>query len=235
MKLILKRAHRRFYQFNVGILYILIRPLLWYYSRKPSRYHNMNRVRRIWGYISSLLTGIRYNIVYEQPINWSRAYIVCPNHTSNLDITSASIAIKNNICFIGKDELINGFVTGIFFRTVDIPVNRDSKMSSFRAFKTAAERLQSGMTMVIFPEGTIPDTYPPELIAFKNGPFRLAIEHKIPVIPVSSPNTWKVLWDDGAKFGSKPGVCDIFVHKPIETAHLTPDDADALREQVRDI
>jgi 1-acyl-sn-glycerol-3-phosphate acyltransferase len=195
----------------------------------------MNNVRRVWGFISSLLTGVAYNIVYEQPVDWKRAYIVCPNHTSNLDITAASIAIKQNICFMGKDELLNGFVTGIFFRTVDIPVNRESKMSAFRAFKSAAERLQNGVTMIIFPEGTIPETYPPELIAFKNGPFRLAIEHKIPISPMTSLNTWKVLWDDGAKFGSKPGVCDIFVHKPIETAHLTPDDADTLRDQVHSI
>lgn len=192
----------------------------------------MNKVRRAWGFISSLIAGITYNIEFEQKIDWSRTYIVCPNHTSNLDITAMSLAIKNNISFMGKDELLDGIVTRLFFKTVDIPVNRESKMSSFRAFKAASERLQHGTTMVIFPEGTIPDIYPPELIAFKNGPFRLAIEHKIPIIPVTSLNTWQILWDDGKKLGSKPGVCNIFVHKPVETAHLTPDDAETLREQV---
>ncbi|WP_228084870.1 lysophospholipid acyltransferase family protein [Mucilaginibacter sp. JRF] len=195
----------------------------------------MNKVRRAWGFVSSLVAGITYNIDIEQKIDWSRTYIICPNHTSNLDITAMSIAIKNNICFMGKDELLDGLVTGLFFRTVDIPVNRESKMSSFRAFKATAERLQKGVTMIIFPEGTIPDIYPPELISFKNGPFRLAIEHKIPIIPVTSLNTWQILWDDGLKYGSKPGVCNIFVHKPIETAHLTVDDTDALRDQVHSI
>ncbi|MCC8410048.1 1-acyl-sn-glycerol-3-phosphate acyltransferase [Mucilaginibacter sp. UR6-1] len=195
----------------------------------------MNKVRRAWGFISSLVAGITYNIDLEQKIDWSRTYIICPNHTSNLDITAMSIAIKNNICFMGKDELLDGLVTGLFFRTIDIPVNRESKMSSFRAFKATAERLQKGVTMIIFPEGTIPDIYPPEMISFKNGPFRLAIEHKIPIIPVTSLNTWKILWDDGLKYGSKPGVCNIFVHKPVETAHLTIDDTDALRDQVHSI
>ena len=189
-------------------------------------------MRRIWGFTSSVVAGIAYSIRYEHKIDWGRTYIVCPNHTSNLDITAVSLAIKNNICFMGKDELLDGIVTRLFFKTVDIPVNRDSKMSSFRAFKAASDRLQQGVTMIIFPEGTIPDIYPPQLIAFKNGPFRLAIEHNIPILPVTSLNTWQIMWDDGSKFGSKPGVCNIFVHKPVETAHLKPDDADALREQV---
>lgn len=133
---------------------------------------------------------------------------------------------------MGKEDLTKGLVTRLFFKSVDIPVNRDSKMSAFRAFKKAEERLQNGVTMIIFPEGKISDDYPPTLHEFKNGPFRLAIEQKIPIIPVSSANTWKLFWDDGLKYGSKPGISHIYVHKPIETAGLTVDDADALRDKV---
>lgn len=108
-------------------------------------------------------------------------------------------------------------------------------MSSFRAFKIAGDRLKKGVSVIIFPEATIPDAYPPHLHDFKNGPFRLAIEMKVPIIPVTSLDTWKVLWDTGKEFGSRPGICNIFVHKPIETAHLTLDDADALRDEVHAI
>jgi 1-acyl-sn-glycerol-3-phosphate acyltransferase len=192
----------------------------------------MNFFRRIIAFTSSTIAGIFYRIKEEQKIDWSRTYIICPNHTSNIDIMSLSLTVKNNFCFMGKDELLQNPVTGIFFRTIDIPVNRESKMSSFRAFKKASERLESGMSLVIFPEGTIPDDYPPTLYPFKNGPFRLAIDLKLPIIPVTSIDTWKVLWDTGKQYGSKPGICNIFVHKPIETAHLTIDDADALRDVV---
>ena len=70
---------------------------------------------------------------------------------------------------------------------------------------------------------------------FKNGAFRLAIELKVPIILVTSLNTWKVLWDTGSALGSRPGICDIFVHKPIETAHLTLDDADNLRDEIHEL
>ncbi|MFD0792258.1 lysophospholipid acyltransferase family protein [Mucilaginibacter litoreus] len=235
MKMILKKVHLYLYQGSVALFYFLLWPFLYYYSRKPERYKNMNAVRRVWGLLSSGTVGITYRYHFEEPIDWNRTYIIAPNHTSNLDITAMSLLVKSNFCFMGKQELVDGLVTGIFFRSVDIPVNRESKIGSFKAFKQAMERLEKGTSVVIFPEATIPDHYPPQLHQFKNGPFRMAIEHKIPVIPVTSPNTWKILWDDGKKFGSKPGVCDIFVHKPIETAHLTIDDADTLRDEVFDI
>jgi len=136
---------------------------------------------------------------------------------------------------MGKHELLDNPLLGIFFRSIDIPVNRDSKISSYKAFKQTGERLEQGMSVVIFAEGTISKDYPPQLQEFKNGPFRLAIELKIPILPITSLDTWKIMWDDGRKHGSRPGICNIFVHKPIETAQLTLDDADKLRDEVHDI
>jgi 1-acyl-sn-glycerol-3-phosphate acyltransferase len=235
MKLFLKRVHTYYYRFSVGFLYVLLWPLLYCLSQRQEWYKYMNKIRGFWGYLSSLLAGIVYRFEFEEPIDWTRTYIICPNHVSSLDISAVSILAKNNYSFMGKDELLDGFVTGLFFKTVDIPVNRESKMSSFRAYKKAISWVENGISMVVFPEGKIPVHYPPQLDEFKNGPFRLAIELKVPIIPISSPDTWKVLWDDGVKYGSRPGVCHIFVHKPIETAHLTIDDADALRDEVYDI
>jgi len=233
MKPYLKKLLTYLYRFNVGFIYILFWPLLYLFSRKQQRYLYMNKVRGLWGFLSSFFTGIVYRFEFEEPIDWSRTYVVCPNHISNLDITAVSILLKKtNYSFMGKVQLIDGFVTGLFFRTVDIPVNRASRMSAFRAFKNAAERLENGMSMVIFPEGTISGNYPPQLQEFKNGPFKLAIEMKVPIIPITSLNIWEILWDDGLIHGTKPGICRLYIHKPIETAHLTVNDADKLRKEV---
>lgn len=232
MKLILKRIHTYFYRYSVAFFFILFWPVLYLLSKRPKQYKYINRLRRVIALISSGISGIFYRARYEAPIDWSRTYVICPNHTSNLDVSAISTNLHNNHCFIGKEELMDNYVLRFFFNTIDITVNRESKMSSFRAFKIAGERLKQGISVVIFPEATIPDAYPPHLHAFKNGPFRLAIEMKVPIIPVTSLDTWKVLWDTGKEFGSRPGICDIFVHKPIETAHLTLDDADALRDEV---
>jgi 1-acyl-sn-glycerol-3-phosphate acyltransferase len=192
----------------------------------------MNKLRRAWAFLTSAFAGIFYRFTFEVPFDRTKTCIICPNHTSNLDISAMSLLVKGNYSFMGKEELTEGVVTRLFFRTIDIPVNRDSKMSSFRAFKKAMEKLESGITMIVFPEGGIANDYPPKLHPFKNGPFRLAIEAKIPIVPVTSLNTWEILWDNGTKYGSRPGICNIFVHQPIETTHLTVDDADNLRDKV---
>jgi 1-acyl-sn-glycerol-3-phosphate acyltransferase len=232
---LLKKFHAYFYRFNVGLIFILMYPFLYYFSRKPERYIHMNKLRTWWGILSSLFSGIIYKFEFEQPIDWSRTYIICPNHISNLDITMASILAKNDYSFLGKDELLDGFVTKLFFKTVDIPVNRLSNISSFKAFKKAGNRLKEGASMIIFPEGTIAGHYPPKVIEFKNGPFRLAIDQQVPIIPVTSLDTWDVYWDEGTQKGSRPGICHIFVHEPIETIGMNPEDTDALRDRVHDI
>jgi 1-acyl-sn-glycerol-3-phosphate acyltransferase len=235
MKLILKKVHVYLYVFSVALTYFLLWPFFYFLSLKPSRYRALNGLRRIWAFISSGIVGFFYKFEYEVPIDWSKTYIVCPNHSSNLDIAAMCVLVNNNCSFMGKEALKDGLVTSIFFRSVDIPVNRESKMSSYRAFKEATERLKNGTTLVIFPEGGISDNYPPVLQQFKNGPFKMAIEFKIPIIPVSSSNTWEKLWDDGTKYGTHPGICNFYVHKPVETSHLTLDDGDALRDKVFDI
>lgn len=233
--MILKKVHVYLYVISVAFIYFLLWPLFYYFSRDPSRYKNMSKLRRLWAFISSSLVGFFYRFEYEQPIDWSKTYIICPNHTSNLDVSAMSILVKRHCSFMGKEELKDGLVTGLFFRSVDIPVNRESKMSSFRAFKKASQKLQEGVSLIVFPEGKIGDEYPPVLHQFKNGPFKLAIEFGIPIIPVSSANAWTMLWDDGTKFGTRPGVCKYFVHKPIQTIGFSPEDADKLKEQAYEI
>ncbi|ASU33804.1 lysophospholipid acyltransferase family protein [Mucilaginibacter xinganensis] len=235
MKLILKKVHIYLYVVSVALFYFLFWPFFYYFSRNPASYRNVNSFRRIWALISSAMVGFFYSFEFEEPIDWRKTYIVCPNHTSNLDIAAMCVLVNGNCSFMGKEELKDGLVTGLFFRSVDIPVNRESKMSSYRAFKKASEKLQQGITLIIFPEGKISDDYPPTLHEFKNGPFKLAIDHNIPILPVSSSNTWKMLWDDGTKYGTKPGICKFHIHKPIETAHLKDEDADRLKDEVYNI
>jgi 1-acyl-sn-glycerol-3-phosphate acyltransferase len=105
-------------------------------------------------------------------------------------------------------------------------------MSAFRAFKKAEESIIAGKHVVIFPEGMISGHYPPELQPFKNGPFKLAIDQGVPILPITIFNNWELMWDDGAKYGSKPGICDIYIHAPIETTGMLPADAESLRDEV---
>lgn len=235
MKQFLKRTHLFLYHLIVAFFLALLYPFLYYFSRKPERYPQLNRYRRFYSHISSITAGFFFRYHVEEPIDWTRHYIICPNHTSNLDIPSISYLVKGNFAFMGKDDLLGNPVTALFFRTIDIPLNRNSKMSAFRAFKRAGDYLRQGMSLIIFPEGGISDGYPPQLGSFKNGPFRLAIEHNVPIIPVSIPHNHEKMWDDGSRYGTRPGISHIYVHAPVLTDNLSIDDTDDLRNLVYNI
>ena len=235
MKRLLKSLHRYLYAFFTALCFFCLYPLLWLFSRKESHYKCLNKVRKANAFVASVLSGIFYKIHYEEKIDWSRTYVVCANHASNLDIFAMSVLMKNNFFFMGKQELLSSVFTRTYFESVDVPVNRESKMSAYKAYKKADERLKRGMSLIIFPEGKIGNEYPPVLHTFKNGTFKLAIENNIPILPVSLQNNWELFWDDGTKYGTRPGISHIYVHKPIETEDLTLKDEENLKNNVFEI
>lgn len=235
MILILRKLHSYLVAFNMCLFFILLWPPLYYASLKPERYGLMIKLRRLWALLSTLFAGVIFRFEYEAPVDWSQPYVVCPNHTSNLDTSMVSLLMKQKFSFMGKAELLDNFITGIYFRTVDIPVDRDSRISALKAFRAAGKRLEKGWSVIMFPEGGIADDYPPKVQEFKNGPFRLAIDQQVAILPVSCFNTWKISWDSGFKYGSRPGICKIYVHKPVSTSLLNVDDTDMLRDKVRSL
>ncbi|WP_156306182.1 lysophospholipid acyltransferase family protein [Sphingobacterium endophyticum] len=214
--LFLKKVLRILYFVSVLFFFSLSFPVLYFLSKHPKKYYSHIVWFRKWISILSLhLVGVRFKINYEVPIDWTKPYIICPNHTSILDITALTYLCPQQFSFIGKEELLKNPVTRIFFKSIDISVNRESRISAFKAFKKATELLQEGKSIVIFPEGKIDDEFPPMLHKFKAGAFKMAIENKISILPVVIHNAYEILWDDGSRFGSKPGIIKISVLKPI--------------------
>lgn len=230
---ILRKLHRYAYFGSVLLFFCLGYPFLAFYARNPDKYYNkIVQFRRRISVAGLYLVGIRVKVTYERPIDWSKNCVLCPNHTSFLDISILTYLCKAPFSFMGKSELLDNPVTRIFFETIDIPVKRDSKISSFKAYKKALEILANGKSLVIFPEGKIDDTYPPLLHTFKSGAFRLATEHNVPILPIVVQNAWHIFWDDGRKQGTRPGVIHVHVLAPIATDGYQKEDASTLEMDV---
>jgi 1-acyl-sn-glycerol-3-phosphate acyltransferase len=233
MVYLLRQIHRIYYLIVLSFLSLLFYPFIYLAASRPAWYVHLNRLRVLQSRFSSFLSGVTYTFDFESPLDPGQAYIFCANHSSNLDILIMCILAKRRFHFMGKEELLHHPILKIYFRTIDVAVNRESRISAFRAFKKAGINLESGLSLIIFPEGGIDEMhYPPKLGQFKNGPFRLAIIHQVPIVPVSITNAWKLVWNDGRKYGSRPGHCKIHIHKPIFTSDLHADDADLLKEMV---
>lgn len=98
----------------------------------------------------------------------------------------------------------------------------------------AFEAIDKGRSIAIFPEGTIPRNIAPQMIPFKDGPFRMAIEKQIPLVPITIPFNWIILPDDG-RFFPKRHLMKVIIHEPIETKGLTTDDIPALKDKTYNI
>ncbi len=232
MKSWFKKQHSFLYKFCAFICFLPYWPLILRLAKNPEKnYKQLVSYRKRIAKLTNRLAGIKFNIAEDPAIDWSKNYILCPNHTSNLDISAMIMACPHEFSFMGKIELLENPVTGIFFKSIDIPVDRKSKISSFKAFKKASTWLEKGKSVVIFPEGKIGDQYPPVLCEFKTGPFRLAAEKNIGIIPVVIHNAWELQWDDGSKYGSQPGTVNVQLYAPIYADNSSKEATDQLQEQ----
>jgi 1-acyl-sn-glycerol-3-phosphate acyltransferase len=193
------------------------------------------RLKKIWAHWILFSTGIWYRIRREGKPEPGKAYIITPNHGSYLDILTANIAFPNYFHFMGKAELKKIPMFGIFFRRMNISVDRSSVKDSHKAYKRARKDLRKGISIAIFPEGTIP-AHSPQLGPFKSGAFRLAIEMQVPIVPVTFLDNWRLFPDNKREsLLLRPGCSRIVVHEAIPTTGLTEADAPALRDKVYEI
>ena len=95
--------------------------------------------------------------------------------------------------------------------------NRKNRKDSYSAFLKAGEKLNAGLSMCIFPEGGIPKANV-FLKKFKNGPFKLAIEQNIKVVPITLPDNKKMFPQE--YFKGNPGIVRVKVHKAIDPKTL---------------
>jgi 1-acyl-sn-glycerol-3-phosphate acyltransferase len=135
---------------------------------------------------------------------------------------------------MGKAELKKVPLFRRFFHRMNIAVNRKSRMDSHRAFNRAASDLEKGISVALFPEGTIHHNAP-KMGKFKNGPFRLAIECQVPIVPITFMNNWVLLPDDFLHHIGHPGLAHVIMHEPIPTTGMNENDVDKLKDLVYEV
>ncbi|MCH8902728.1 MAG: 1-acyl-sn-glycerol-3-phosphate acyltransferase [Bacteroidetes bacterium] len=227
-----------FYYYAVLLgFFLAFYPLYYFLLGSTKRYKAANKLREVWSHTLFFFIGFGYSIKYEdgfEDLYFSKqrkkGIIFCPNHSSYADIPLFLISVPGHYRFIAKSELEKIPVFGIFFRTIDISVDRTSTTDSFKAFEEAGKSLEENISLVMYPEGRT-SRLAPRLLRFKNGPFKLAIEKKVPVVPVTFLDNWRLFPNDGKNYG-KPGFTRAIVHTPISTDDLVIEDTEALKQRV---
>ncbi|MGA9636893.1 lysophospholipid acyltransferase family protein [Flavobacterium sp.] len=191
------------------------------------------KMARIWAKFILFGMGFYYKIEKEQAIDPKKSYMIVANHTSMTDIMLMLAVVKNPFVFVGKQELAKIPLFGFFYKRTCILVDRNCSKSKNDVFKKAQQRLNMGLSVCIFPEGGVPSDESVILDSFKDGAFRLAIDHQIPVLPISFADNKKRF--SYTFLSGSPGVMRVKIHKPIETIGKTALDRKILREESRDV
>lgn len=161
------------------------------------------------------------------------SYMFVANHTSIIDIMLMLTVIDHPFVFVGKVELARIPLFGYFYRRTCILVDRKSQKSKLHVFEEAQRRLKQGNSICIFPEGGVPEDKNLELTVFKEGAFRLAIDHQIPIVPITFHDNKKRF--SYTFFSGSPGRMRARVHDLIPTKGNTQEDKRELKDETHNV
>lgn len=184
------------------------------------------------GVVTATLNPLwRFRVAGEMPANSRRPYVVVANHESFVDILLIS-HLPWEMKWLSKVEILRIPILGWNMRLAgDIPVERGTRRSGVKALLRCREILARKVSVIIFPEGTRSPT--DELLPFKDGAFRLAIEAGVPILPLAVSGSRTALAKHDWRVGRSEAV--VRVLPPVETTGLGAADVPALRDRVRDL
>ncbi len=223
--------YRVWFYFLVAVPIIALLPLLVIFTLSEKTYPQFFWLaRNIWSRFILLGMFCPPKITYQQSLEKGVNYMLVANHTSMLDIMLMFLVSKNPFVFVGKKELAKIPVFGFFYKRVCVLVDRDDLGSRIGVYRKAERRLNQGLSICIFPEGGVPDEAV-VLDKFKDGAFKMAIAHQIPVVPMTFLDCKKRFPFGFTKGG--PGSLRAKVYRFIYTKGMGKSDIKPLETRVR--
>ena len=190
-------------------------------------------IMRMWAKLFLFVTGTRVTVDGAERIDPNGSYVVTGNHSSNLDIPVIMGKLPVSIRFLAKKELFKVPVLGGAMRAIHmVETDRRPGLAAHRAINDqVATVVSKGFSLMIFPEGTRSEDG--EILPFKKGAFRIAVNSGLPVVPVTIVGSCEA-WRPHAKliFGGK---VRLIIHDPIPTTGLAAADLNDLRDRTQSI
>ena len=225
--------YRIWFYILVLVPIIVLFPFIFLTIISEKTYPFFFKIARLWSKIILIGMGFNIKITGDTVFEEGKSYMLVANHTSMTDIMLMLVTVKNHpFVFVGKKELAQIPIFGFIYKRVCILVDRGSSKSRYQVFERAQKRIQQGLSICIFPEGGVPEEHI-VLDEFKDGAFRIAIEHQLPIVPM-------VFFDNKKRFSytffsGSPGKMRAKVFPIIETKGKTQEDKNVLKNQVREI
>lgn len=212
-----------------GISILIVGPPLVLFAAITGDVRPLYNIATRLGIFGVRLVGVKIVLQGMDNLRPGQNYIFMSNHVSNLDPPVLIPSIPGRCSVLVKKELFRTPILGTGMHQADlVPVDRSDREAAIESVRAATEVLKKGLHMVIYPEGT--RSSDGRLLPFKKGPFHLAMDSGVPVIPVTLLGTFES-WPK-RRFALRKGTATVIFHPPIEPHEYA--DRDALMLAVRD-
>jgi 1-acyl-sn-glycerol-3-phosphate acyltransferase len=164
------------------------------------------------------IAGVRIEVKGLEQIDRDATYIFMCNHVSNLDPPILIPKLPRRTSVLVKKELFQVPILGRAMLLGDlVPVDRRNREAAVNSMRDAEQVMARGLNMTIFPEGTrSPDG---RLLPFKKGPFYLAMDSGVPIVPVTILGS-ELLMPKGSST-IHPGLVILKFHPPVSPSQFT--------------
>lgn len=166
------------------VLTVIIGIPVYLLSFRKEHYQYAYKFIRIWCLGMFYGMGFRYERINlsNEKIDKNTQYVIIANHTSIMDVMLPCILFPHHpLCYVGKKELVKIPIFGTIYKRICVMVDRSSARSRADVYRRCAERMEEGDSIVIFPEGGVPDDTSVMLDNFKDGAFTLSSKHESPL------------------------------------------------------
>lgn len=181
-----------------------------------------------WGKLWCWLFFVKVKVNKEAEISPSTSYVFVANHQGAYDIFSIFGFLNHNFRWMMKKSITKIPLIGMACKySEQIFVDRSSAMAMARSIIEAKKRLRNGMSIVVFPEGT--RTLDGKMSTFKKGAFKLAMDFKLPIVPLTIDGSFNIL-PRTSIVNIKYGKIILTIHKPIYPSKGAEDMDSAMKE-----
>ena len=190
------------------------------------------RVAKVWSWIVLKVCNVRVETTGLEQLDKESGYLVLSNHSSLFDVVALYRVIPFPIRFVAKRELTYVPIFGqVLQMGAAIIVDRGDRKRAIASVERARESIEKGQSILVFPEGT--RTPEGSLGSLKKGPFYIATEAQVPVLPVGVKGSGYCL-ASGA-FSANPGVITVSAGEPFGVEGYSPngEGRNRLNERVR--
>jgi 1-acyl-sn-glycerol-3-phosphate acyltransferase len=177
--------------------------------------------RHLWAPGGLRVAGVRLEVSRLSPLPAGPA-IYASNHESILDPWALFVAIPRSLRFLAKAELFRIPLFGWYLRLAKfIEIDRRNRARALASLREAGAIVRNGTSLAVFPEGT--RSADGRILPFKKGPFVLAEEARVPVVPVAIAGASDVMRK--GQLGVRPGVIRVATGEPVDPAEFSGHDA----------